>query len=1248
MKFIYPPDLPISQRREEILTVLRAHPVVIIAGETGSGKTTQLPKMCLEAGWAEHGRIACTQPRRVAAMSLSRRVAEELQVPWGKQVGCKMRFNDDTSRETVLKFVTDGILLTEIQSDPQLRQYSAIIIDEAHERSLNIDFLLGYLIRLRQQRPDLKIIVTSATIDTQAFSEAFGGAPIIEVSGRIYPVELRWWPIQSAPEDDGFVEETCRAVEDCLMEGSGGDVLVFFPTERDIREARDTLEGRCGKGCEVLPLFGRMSGADQQRVFSPGAKRRVVLSTNIAETSVTIPRIRYVIDTGVARMSRYNPRTRTKRLPVEPVSQSSANQRQGRAGRVQDGICVRLFSEEDFAERPRFTQPEIQRANLAEVILRMKAFKLGDIEEFPFLSPPTGVAVRAGYTLLHELGAIDEEYRLTSLGRDLARLPVDPTIGRMLLQAKEERSLPELCVIAAGLSIPDPRERPQEAREAADAAHKNFSHPESDFLSLLKIWIAAPQDGGSRNALRRFCQQNFISMVRFKEWRDIHSQLVDMLVDDSQPLAAPELPTDAVMFRSIHRAIVAGLPSQLGFKDEKERNCYKTSGDRKVLVFPGSSLHERPKNRKQAAEKSRQPEWIIAGEIVQTSQLFARTLAKIDPTWLIETAPHLCQYRFRDPMWDEKSQRVLATERTMLYGLELRRRRIDFGKVDPGKAKEIFIRDYLLSEERDLPVPFFQKNQDLRHKLETALATTRNNRVFAISEALYAFYHRELPANISSVADFNKALHEGQRSNPHYLIATEQDLSGGAEVSWDAEAFPDTVALDNTVLPLEYAYKPGDEKDGVTIKVPLPAAPLLTSSQVLWLVPGLRSELIAHLLRELPKNLRRQLLPIDDKVPEIVREFRPAVGDFFVELALHLRRRYRLEISAADWPTDVLPPHLQPRLNVVDSKDKTVVAARDLKEIKKLAEAAKPKTDAWIMLTERVEKFGLLAWVIGDLPQEMEVEKIAGVPVHAYPGLMLRQGDVDLKIFRKPEERAKFTPPAIRSLAEMALAKDLAWLRKELGNFRVHTVAQAAGKQAGGMANALQGWSSQQTATNKLVWCPPDVLQASAVEHVCAHLLRLEPLLPLTAKRFEDLIAQSRKSLPGLLARVREQCAAIFTLRDQVLSSQKTYAGLARDVERLVPANFLAITPHRQLNHLPRYLKAIQVRAERASLHPAKDAEKASRLEDFAYWEQDVPIVHHDTFRWMLEEYRVSIFAPELGTAQPVSEKRLLALLQDG
>jgi ATP-dependent helicase HrpA len=1240
----YPADLPVSQRRDDILAALRAHPVVIVAGETGSGKTTQLPKMCLEAGFGERGMVGCTQPRRVAAMSISRRVAEELGVQWGREVGCRMRFNDDTSRETVLKFMTDGILLAEIQGDPLLRRYSAVILDEAHERSLNIDFLLGCLKNLLPRRPDLKLIITSATIDTQAFSAAFGGAPIIEVSGRMFPVEVRYAPLEHFTEehedDIGFIEAAARSVEDALIETSDGDILVFMPTERDIRDARDVLEGSLGPSFEVLPLYGRMAGADQQRVFSPGAKRRVVIATNVAETSLTIPRIAVVIDTGLARISRYNARTRTKRLPIEAVSQSSANQRAGRAGRVRAGICVRLYSEEDFLKRPEFTQPEIQRANLAEVILRMKAFRMGEIETFPFIEPPQSAAIRGGYVLLHELGALDDTEQLTPLGKELARLPVDPSIGRMLLEARDAGVLPEVLVIASGLSIPDPRERPEEAKEKAAAAHRAFAVPHSDFLTLLKIWKAMPDsDGrGSRNALRKFCRQNFLSFLRMTEWRDLHRQLCDAMSDEDDarvPALSRETNDDG-----IHRSILAGLVGHIAVLEE--RNIYKAAGNRMVTIFPGSNLYERGKK---PGEKSKQPQWIVSGEIVQTSQLFARSVGRIDPLWIEKVAPHLCEHRFSEPRWDKKTGRVLVTERVLVHGLEIRRGQVDYGKVNAVAATEIFVREALMGEKSGSgfqPEPntlragspshgFIADNLRLVSRLQAALSRSRSGRLWAVEDKLYDFYIDRLE-NISSFHDLNRFL----RGKPAgFLLAKEEDLAGTAAQE-ELAHFPAQVSLGNSVLPLHYNYSPGSDDDGVTVQVPLQVAAVLTSGQLLWMVPGHRAEIAGILLRALPKNLRRDLQPMEPKIAEIAQHFAPARGEFLVELAGFISKRFRVLVAAADWPEGSLPAHLQPRVEVLDQKSQAITTTRDLYAIRAEAEKRDVRSRAWDFAAAKWEQPAVSQWSFGDLPVSIRVEEVGGHTVLAYPGLAMRDGEVDVRLFRKAEDAAAATPAGIRRLAEIVLARDLVWLQREL---RSLTIASAAKKPV-----SFQDAFTAATAKTSPSALTSETLQASALEHLLSHTLRLAP--PLTAARFNEMTAAARRDWPALIAKVREHIRTILDLRDKILASPKRFAGMDQEAARLVPPDFLARTPHGRLPHLSRYLKAVLVRAERAALHPAKDAEKAKQLAPFVGWEKSVPPQNREDFRWLLEEFRVSIFAQELGTAVPVSAKRLEALMQ--
>src|SRR5690625_1966145 len=769
----YPVELPITDRREEIVRLIRENQVVIIAGETGSGKTTQIPKMCIESGLGSAGKIACTQPRRVAALSVSRRIAEELKTPWGEEVGCKIRFSDQTVPHTVIKMMTDGLLLAETQNDRDLLEYEAVIIDEAHERSLNIDFLLGYLQLLRKRRPDLKIIITSATIDPEAFSRAFGGAPIVEVSGRTFPVEVVYRPLDDFLEEEGeitSIEAAVAAVEEIVQMREPGDILVFMPGERDIREAREALEGRRLPNCEILPLFGRLSGGDQQRIFQKLPQRKIVIATNIAETSLTIPGIRFVIDTGTARISRFSPHTRTQRLPVEPISQSSADQRKGRCGRVAEGICIRLYSEEDFEYRPRFTPPEILRANLAAVILRMKAFRLGEVETFPFIDPPGERAIQAGYVLLQDLGALNEKRKLTSLGRQLARLPVDPTVGRMLLQARREQALREVLVIASGLSVQDPRERPMEKREAADQAHRQFVDPESDFLTLWNIWngFHGKTERMSQGQMRKFCKKHFLSYTRMREWRDIHQQLVGALKE----LRQFRLSDLEAGYNEIHRSILSGLLANVA--QHENGNFYRATHNRTVMIFPGSGLFNKKagggeKGKKRSGrEKIRMPKWIMAGEWMETNRLYGRTVARIDPAWILELGKHLCKSSVKEPHWDAKAGRVLGRERVLLYGLEIVRRRVGYDRYDPDEACEIFIREGLAADTIEEKLGFLKHNRSVRSNVEALQTRLRRSAAFVIEERMVEFY-RERVDGISSVAALRGLI---------------RDKNGGASGRW--------------------------------------------------------------------------------------------------------------------------------------------------------------------------------------------------------------------------------------------------------------------------------------------------------------------------------------------------------------------------------------------------------------------------------------------------------------------------------
>jgi ATP-dependent helicase HrpA len=1297
----YPKDLPITARKDEIVEAIRKNQIVIIAGETGSGKTTQIPKMCLEAGLGIEAMIGCTQPRRVAALSISKRVAEELSVTTGREVGCKIRFDDRSGEATYIKFMTDGVLLAETQNDPLLFEYNALIIDEAHERSLNIDFILGYLKGLLAQRKDLKLIITSATIDTESFSRAFNHAPIIEVSGRLFPVEVIYAPFDLASEERGdltYIDAAVREAEKILLESNDGDTLIFMPGERDIRETGDLLEGRFGREVEIVPLFGRLSSGDQQRVFAPSNRRKVIIATNIAETSLTIPGIRYVIDTGLARISRYNARTRTRRLPVEPVSQSNANQRKGRSGRVQDGVCIRLYSEEDFDERPPYQPPEIQRSNLAEVILRMKAFRLGEIETFPFLTPPTPAAIQGGYALLQELGALDETRALTPLGRDLARLPIDPTLGRMLLQSQQEHATHELLIIAAGLSIQDPRDRPLAEKDAAEAAHKRFLSPQSDFLTLLNIWNAVHEQWErmpTQNARRRFCRANFLSYMRLREWQDLYAQLHDALerVDNFK------LNDSSADYAAIHRSVLTGLLGQVAVR--KEKNQYQTAGNRLVTVFPGSALFDRAERRNVSPQNknapkpvaTKQPQWVVAGEIVETSQLFVRTLAGIDPLWIVEVGAHLCKVTHQNPRWIVTAGNVLVDEKITLHGLEVSLKKVAYGNINPTEATEIFIRAALV-EENLLPIQrvakegeaddqddvrifnrathkpaklppqysFIEHNRGVRQKIETWQTRVRRHDLVNLDEALFEFYARHL-TNVSSVHELNRFLRGD--GNTKLLCVTEADLTKGAvELSYDATAFPDAVPLEGQPVALSYAYTPGEEQDGVTVKLGFSLAQTVSQACVEWSVPGLREGQISELLRALPKALRRELMPFPPKIAEIVRDLQPSSDTLQEDLARFIRQRYGVEIPRDAWTADAVPAHLRPRVEVVGPDQKTLGAGRNLNALRQQLEKEKTKVAAtpdlnpeWQRLAQQWEKFNVSDWSFGDLPERLTVNSTGPMPVYAWPGLELEgENNVHLKLFRNQQAAQRAGLAGFQRLVSLQLQKDFAWLQKDL---RALTKLEAL------------------TAN----FCAVTDLAEQAFENLQRYVL--PEALPggLTEANFRQAVTAARELIPGLAVRLVDQAGYLLKQRqeilrrcggpapaaaannnprlraltdlkllDQVVTEKRPANPWAEELNRLMPPNFLSVTPFEQLNHLSRYLKALQVRMERAALNPAKEQERARQLAPYAealrqFTEKPPSSAEArqelEKFRWLVEEYKVSLFAQELGTAQPVSSKRL-------
>jgi len=1239
---VYPEALPISQRKDEILELIQKHSVVVIAGETGSGKTTQLPKICLDAGLGIRGKIACTQPRRIAALTVSQRVAEELKVPWGKEVGAKIRFTDKTDKHTRIKFLTDGMLLSEVQGDRVLSEYDTVIIDEAHERSLNIDFLLGYLKQLREQRPDLKIIITSATIDTHAFSEAFGNAPIIEVSGRVFPVDVEYRPLDTLLEDRGdvtYIDGAVAAVESLVQEYQRGDILVFFPAEKDIREARDKLNGRRLSRLEVHGLFGRLSAGDQQKVFARSNHRKVILATNIAETSLTIPGIRFVVDTGYARLSRYSANSRTQRLPIEAVSQSSANQRKGRCGRVEDGLCVRLYSEADFAKRVEYTPAEILRSNLAAVILRMMAFGLGEIESFPFIDPPHPRNIQAGYQLLVELGALTDRHVLTELGRKLAHLPVDPTVGRMILEAHKEHCLREVLAIAAGLSIQDPRERPEEKAGEADMMHRKFQDKSSDFMTLLNIWKAYHDetDRMSQGQLRKFCRSHFLSYMRMREWQDIHRQLERVLKDLSQFRTRDQ---DAD-YEAIHRSILTGLLSNCGQK--VEGNHYRVARGRKAMLFPGSGLFDKKVSKAARKKKSGEttkadlkgntPEWIMASEVVETSNVYARTVAGIDVNWLLQLGSHLVKHRYTEPGWDEQGERVTVKERSILLGLEVGMRRTSYVKVNPREATEIFIRNGLVEPGLKTRFKFLDHNRKVRAQAEGKLARMRQSSVWAIEERLQRFYEERIQ-NVGSANDLKAFLKSGDESA---LMVEEGELLGGMRLDGSMELYPEQVEMQGETRVLDYQYQPGEDVDGVTLQVPLHEFESINQATLDWLVPGYIEEKVDALLRALPKDLRRRLFPLNEKKEAIVSLLEPGNYSLPEALSIVVQKRYGIGIPSVVWDDAAIPEHLKVRLEVVNDQGKSIAAARSLQSLEdsvkdKIKDAAvkhrekKKKDTVWAQALEKWRRSPIETWDFGDPPLRVEVSQVGSVPVFGYPGLRkMDNGELEFTLLHSEEEADKATREALVILFGECLRYELAWLQKDLNDLKkiaplcVHMMA-------------------------------PDVLIRDSYTCVLRHMYAADKVLPLKQAWFEEKQSYVRDFLKGWVPRWGDLLKEIFQLRQQLVMNQRGYPGMQEEVQQLVGNDFLRSNTYKQICEFPRYLKSMQRRADRYIQDPAKDRKKAEALSVFKKRCSEFAALKElpararrelEALRWMLREYEVSVFAQELGTAFPISEKRV-------
>ncbi len=1227
----YPPELPVSERHDDLLAAIRDHQVVIVAGETGSGKSTQLPKLCLEAGRGLDGFIGHTQPRRIAARAVAERVASELGEEVGGLVGYAVRFTDRVSDRTLVKVMTDGILLAEIQRDRMLRRYDTIIIDEAHERSLNIDFLLGYLTRLRRQRPDLKIIITSATIDTERFARHFDDAPVISVTGRTYPVEVRYRPLEGGAEADAVdrdqIQGVCDAVDELCDDGPG-DILVFLSGEREIRDTADALRQQERRDTEILPLYARLSMAEQHRVFSPHRGRRVVLATNVAETSLTVPGIRSVVDTGTARISRYNRRTKVQRLPIEAVSQASANQRAGRCGRIGPGICIRLYAENDFATRPPFTEPEILRTNLASVILQMAALQLGDMASFPFVEPPDRRAVKDGITLLEELGALDPDHEqterwLTPIGRRLARLPIDPRLGRMILEADHRGCVRQVSIIAAALSIQDPRERPTGQEQAAAEQHRRFRHPDSDLLAYLNLWtyLQERQHELSSSALRRLCRNEYLNYLRVREWQDLVSQLRS--ITNQLGIATNH---DDVPDNDVTRCLLAGLLSQIGLRDPDRGDFLGARGAR-LAIAPGSALQRKP------------PRWIMAAELVETNRLWARGVSKVQPEWVERLAPHLLTYHYSNPTWSPERAATMAVERVSLYGLPIiAGRRVDFGRIDAAYAREQFIRHGLVEGDWSGHHRFLQHNREVLDEIKQLQDRTRRY-LAADDDVLHDFYDARVGAEVVSGHSFDRWWKRTRHDQPHLLEITAATVLGtdGAEV--DLAPYPDHWNAAGLQLPLHYRFAPGEADDGITVEIALTELNQVRATPFAWLVPGLRTELVGALIRQLPKPLRKEFVPIPDHSSVIAAQLDDPAGDLAGDLVELLARRLShaagQAIPAGLLRLDELDDHLRMNFRVLDTTGKVLGEGRDLDL---LAAALRPRLRATLRRASAdLEQRGRRGWEFGTISPVVETER-DGKLLRGYPALVDEGDSVGLRVLSTPEEQSAAHWDGTRRLLRLTTAGPLKALRPLLGN----ELKLAAARLGVGVADFAQ----------------------DCVTATFDHLLEEAGGPVWDADAFEALRRSVGATASTLAVRVTGEAARLVVLAAslRVRLEQLTNplaAGAAADLrlqlDDLVHAGFVAAAGIDKLADLRRYLQGVERRLDKVGKDPHGDAARMAKIHalerDFdrvaARWPAGGHPPEVTAVRWLLEELRVATFAQVLGTPTAVSENKVRAAISE-
>ncbi|MFV2100769.1 ATP-dependent RNA helicase HrpA [Micromonospora sp. LOL_024] len=1273
----YPAILPVSERKDDIAATIRDHQVVIVAGETGSGKTTQLPKICLELGRGISGLIGHTQPRRLAARTVADRIAEELGTELGDVVGYKVRFTDQVSENSLVKLMTDGILLAELQNDRMLRQYDTLIIDEAHERSLNIDFILGYLRQLLPRRPDLKVIITSATIETDRFARHFAGpstvghpdgepAPVVEVSGRTYPVEVRYRPLvevnEDAATDDGD-EENVRdqiqaigdAVEELAVEGPG-DILVFLSGEREIRDTAEALgklvqHKQALRNTEILPLYARLSVAEQHRVFAPHAGRRVVLATNVAETSLTVPGIKYVVDPGTARVSRYSQRLKVQRLPIEPVSQASANQRKGRCGRTSDGICVRLYDEQDFAARPEYTDPEVLRTNLASVILQMTAIGLGDIAAFPFIDPPDSRNVADGVNLLHELGAIDPAEtdparRLTALGRRLAQLPVDPRLARMVLEGERNGCATEVMVIAAALSIQDPRERPAEKQAQADQAHARFADAESDFVGYLNLWrhLREQQQALSSSAFRRMCRAEHLNYLRIREWQDIVSQLRQVLrtgegdgrgrgrrgaapagdAAGGRRQAGADLPEE-IDTPKVHQSLLPGLLSHVGLKDAQKHEYLGARGA-KFALFPGSAVFRKP------------PRWVMAAELVETSRLWGRVNGRVEPEWVEPLAQHLVKRSYSEPHWEKKQAAVMAYEKVTLFGVPLvTARKVNFGRIDPALSRELFIRHALVEGDWSTHHRFWEANQHLRAEVEELENRARRRDILVDDETVFQFYDERIPSEVVSGRHFDTWWKTTRREQPDLLTFTRELLVNAGRGAVDEGDFPDRWSADGVALPLTYTFEPGTPTDGVTVDIPLPLLNQVPADSFDWQVPGLREDLVIALIRSLPKPVRRNFVPVPDYARAALAAITSGEEPLLDALTRQLRRMTGVTVPRDAWDVARLPPHLRVTFRVLGDDDKPVAEGKDLPALQRQLKAEVRQVVA--AAAPDLARTGLTGWEIGVLPRTIEQVR-AGYAVTAHPALVDEGGTVGVRVFDSPAEQEAAHWAGTRRLLRLTVPSPAKFLQGRLTNEaklalsrNPHGGVQALISDAAGAAidklvadAGGPAWDADGFAALR------DKVRAGLVDTVVQVMDRVRAVLGAAYQVQQRLGATKNLAVVAALADIRAQLTG------------------------LVHAGFITEAGYARLPDLLRYLTAMQRRLDRLPGNPARDKQQQDRVavvqREYDEMLKALPAARRSSapvrqIRWMIEELRVNVFAQALGTPYPVSEQRIYRAMDD-